>query len=570
MPTLRPAFNVGLLLVPLAVLTGACADGRGVFRDGGDGSGQGGAGGTGGSGGAGGGGGGDSDGPLDIRSDASDKPTDKGDAGGADEAEDVPPPPDAAKDLPGDAMALMCPSGAPSLRAAACGAGLCGNGMRDTCSVCILPDGDGGTGVDAGTTPDAPPWPDPPCPMYGEACDGMDLGGNSCMTLGFAGGTSLSCASNCVFDTTACDSCEPGAAGVKACTSRAVDTYRPSSFALAAKGDQVAMAWLGDRNEVGESRVYFARRSADLEPDGDPVCIGSTKESQYALALAASPGGWFVAYTTAAGVVVRVLATDGTPVGDGAIYAGMHTPLFAERMGSPGDVTGTDGGPLLVMAYSWPGSGLRGVLFDEGGGERFDVNITGAGVVEPQFGDAVFTGKGFLVIDRATLGVTIWPLDLDGKAGAATMPGGSSTEYGQLAWGKDGGSVTWSDFGGTAGVRWAPIDETGAVTGSTVSIGTVPEVFNVAPIVMLGAETLVMVPKYTGGTGLAGYISWQTISATGALGVRTRVSRDPGGAWDYEVARMDTGVVMGWVTADFAGGDNANDPGRVTLVRVDP
>ena len=45
----------------------------------------------------------------------------------------------------------------------------------------------------------------------GESCDGLDLGGQSCATLGYTGG-SLSCAASCQFDTAACGAarCGPG------------------------------------------------------------------------------------------------------------------------------------------------------------------------------------------------------------------------------------------------------------------------------------------------------------------------------------------------------------------------
>ena len=39
-----------------------------------------------------------------------------------------------------------------------------------------------------------------------EECDGSDLGGNECATLGFAGGT-LACSVDCEFDTSGCTSC---------------------------------------------------------------------------------------------------------------------------------------------------------------------------------------------------------------------------------------------------------------------------------------------------------------------------------------------------------------------------
>ena len=49
----------------------------------------------------------------------------------------------------------------------------------------------------------------------GELCDGADLGGDTCTTLGFAGGT-LACAAACTFDTRGCNSPLP-ATGLTAC-----------------------------------------------------------------------------------------------------------------------------------------------------------------------------------------------------------------------------------------------------------------------------------------------------------------------------------------------------------------
>jgi hypothetical protein len=50
----------------------------------------------------------------------------------------------------------------------------------------------------------------------GEACDGADLGGATCVDLGFDAGE-LACADDCTFDTTACEggvpaewTCNPG------------------------------------------------------------------------------------------------------------------------------------------------------------------------------------------------------------------------------------------------------------------------------------------------------------------------------------------------------------------------
>lgn len=48
-----------------------------------------------------------------------------------------------------------------------------------------------------------------------EQCDGMQLGGKTCILLGFSGGT-LACTSNCTFDTSGCTSSDP--CGVPAIT----------------------------------------------------------------------------------------------------------------------------------------------------------------------------------------------------------------------------------------------------------------------------------------------------------------------------------------------------------------
>ena len=44
----------------------------------------------------------------------------------------------------------------------------------------------------------------------GEQCDGSDLGGETCASLGFLGGT-LACDASCQFDTSGCRVCEAGA-----------------------------------------------------------------------------------------------------------------------------------------------------------------------------------------------------------------------------------------------------------------------------------------------------------------------------------------------------------------------
>ncbi|MEX1367177.1 MAG: hypothetical protein AB1Z98_28880, partial [Nannocystaceae bacterium] len=79
---------------------------------------------------------------------------------------------------------------------------------------CVPDDGDSGTG-DAGETDDGPTvTEDPPECGNGvaetdEDCDGADVGGATCASVGFAGGA-LSCAADCSFDTSNCTQCGNG------------------------------------------------------------------------------------------------------------------------------------------------------------------------------------------------------------------------------------------------------------------------------------------------------------------------------------------------------------------------
>jgi hypothetical protein len=71
---------------------------------------------------------------------------------------------------------------------------ICGNGQDDDCNGVI----DNGCPVCGNGVKET-----------GEQCDGGDLGGESCITLGFSGGT-LACTGSCQFDTSACTGGCPG------------------------------------------------------------------------------------------------------------------------------------------------------------------------------------------------------------------------------------------------------------------------------------------------------------------------------------------------------------------------
>jgi hypothetical protein len=82
-------------------------------------------------------------------------------------------------------------------------------------NACPTPIGLGSLGFDsAGTPRSGPPWRCPALCLDGtrqsaEQCDGPDLNGETCTTLGFNSG-SLRCTSSCVFDVSACSICGNG------------------------------------------------------------------------------------------------------------------------------------------------------------------------------------------------------------------------------------------------------------------------------------------------------------------------------------------------------------------------
>ncbi|MFI5302002.1 MAG: hypothetical protein ACHREM_28255, partial [Polyangiales bacterium] len=132
-----------------------------------------------------------------------------------------------------DAGSVTCP--AQTLPDPVCPIATCGNGHRDTCSVCTPGSCWGGD----------PPGPAPACDAgvtcttNAEACDGDDLNGVTCAALGFAGGT-LRCGAWCDFDTTGCDPCATGP-HVIGCERAPVDGKGASWLSVAATDNEIGV-----------------------------------------------------------------------------------------------------------------------------------------------------------------------------------------------------------------------------------------------------------------------------------------------------------------------------------------
>lgn len=156
-----------------------------------------------------------------------------------------------------------------------------------------------------------------------ESCDGAELGGATCASLGYAGGR-LRCSPVCTFDTRECSACESsprlaacGRADVQA-SEESLASPSPSAvpFALAATEREFALGWLSGWTAAGKSRVvHFARFGPDLTKLSESSCAGATQLGEVgagaAVSLVARPGGWLLAATGAGGTTVRGLGPDG-------------------------------------------------------------------------------------------------------------------------------------------------------------------------------------------------------------------------------------------------------------------
>src|SRR5260370_40229277 len=154
------------------------------------------------------------------------------------------------------------------LQPSVCSTALCGNGQIDSC----VPDfGEAGVAT--------------------EQCDGQNVGGQTCVSLGFAGG-SLACLANCSFDTRGCQSCVTGPRPL-ACArpdlgGALVDNIY-TSLAMAAT-TEIAVAWA--EASASQTPLHFTRFRSDFTPLSD-TCL--PLDGVHQVALASTSSGWLIA-----------------------------------------------------------------------------------------------------------------------------------------------------------------------------------------------------------------------------------------------------------------------------------
>ncbi|MGO9838652.1 MAG: hypothetical protein ACLP1X_31110 [Polyangiaceae bacterium] len=404
--------------------------------------------------------------------------------------------------------------------------------------------------------------------IHAESCDGTDLGGATCASNGFSGGT-LACTSLCTFDTNGCTTCltDPH---ILACETTALPADTPSSLALAATGQDIVVAWVAGPGENGDApgvagAVRVARFSADLTLLAQYDCLGPLHAGR--VALARSTTGYMLAADGDGGVTVQPLDANGAPRGTPHVVPNAEFPMLAAR-----DQGGTvSDGPLLAWSV-WPqttpnagGLQVEAVLLDDNGVDEIaPVTVFPVAVQQPRGNyNAVFTGDGYLIAAEGSELIARMALD-----GTITLPSTAalgSAEFGRLAWTGTEARFVYLGIGSSAsspGVSsWVSVDATGALLGEPVALAGA--IYLAPPLATLGQDTVIVYGTPTGIIDQATTLSVTRISATGtvvtsAFGVVT----DPQGLHQAQMAVSGSDVVLAWVGGGY--------PGRIALAQLAP
>jgi hypothetical protein len=430
----------------------------------------------------------------------------------------------------------------------ACGAALCGNGTIDSCNDCP----DGGWGGDFGEGPRGPGGP--PCVSGVEDCDGAQLGGASCTSLGFAGGT-LHCLSSCHYDTSGCERCASAGGHVAACTDSIAGAKAPSALAVAATADEIGLAWIS--TTAGGPELWFARLTPDLSliTKTGPIaanCPGS-------IALATRPGGWELA-TSAYEQGVQLFAIDaaGTVTGRKQITPSGHGATFGERPGAT---------PLLAWIDD-KGSFLgTEIVSADGLSATPPVQIPMPGGVVDSFVSSVYVGGGFLVATRSYNRIVVARVETDGSTtGTLTDPTPDEAEFPALASAGNEARLVYGHFAGSpVTVELVRLDAQGKALASPIVVGSAPAYYDIAYPVAAGTDTLVVLGNYTGGVDLAQHLDVVRVDQAGnkLWGPRT-IATDPTMLADYNAVM--SGSVL--VSAFIEGG--TTEPSGVGAARIVP
>jgi hypothetical protein len=332
-----------------------------------------------------------------------------------------------------------------------------------------------------------------------EECDGGDVSGANCESLGYVGG-SLACA-DCRFETSSCVRCQPLDEELVSCTAdSAITRYRPL---IAATDEEIAVVW----QDIA-LRVWFQRFGPDLSPIDAPRLLS---EVEAAFDLEATPSGWMLAVQSSA---AKILTLDAS----GAVVGSMDVArdvLWATDYGPTLELVPRLGaGPLLLWREigrdETVGSELHAALIAADGSSALAVGKVGD-LADADFA-AVYATDGFLVVAR--LEHACDALDCEGGLASASGSGGAT-----------GMEAAQSGIGGGGGAGGNEADQGRYPAWATIRVGLDAQRGEPRLLAAQGFQFPALVPTPDGGIAVVfqGFLSdvwvpaWEKLDATGAL-----------------------------------------------------
>jgi hypothetical protein len=422
-------------------------------------------------------------------------------------------PPDSAGDASPLELVACNPPPAP-FPSHPCPPSLCGNGRRDT--NCM---------TDAG-------------PNGQEPCDGADLGGMTCATLNYFGG-SLACNAQCDFDLAGCESCIPNTR-VSACVHPHA-AAPPSSLALAATDSEIAVAWV-EAASYPTAGVHFTRLGLDFTLLSDTPCIGPVQQVYgRELSLASVGAGWLLAVSDPNTVTLLQLDAQGV--------LGRSQSLWAPGAGcfGGGRLTPRAGaGPLLTWLDCTQATLHVQQLNADGSAAGNDITIAN---VDNVAATSVDDGFALAAYVNPSYDVQLFHLALDGtlRSGASIpeQPHGNLPKPIALAWtGSDLRLLYEVDVipstGLTQAVLWQLATRDGALVGGPVTISTGgPEVVRLLPS---GTDTVALRRDFGLGT-----LSVLRLTASGMPAWPELTVMRAGYFLSPDIALQGGDAIVGWI-----------------------
>jgi hypothetical protein len=363
----------------------------------------------------------------------------------------------------------------------ACDPRFCGNGTLDTCSMGCAPQ------------INCPP-------AQTEACDGENLAGATCSSVGYASGT-LACASTCQLDDRACVSCAPAAGPVLSCRRACVDGSAPVAIAIAATGTTLGLAWLTTTTTMGHL-VHFALldRDLDVTAEAPPWPFASTGPYDDALAVAPSPSGWLVAVRQA-DLTVYPFDTNAHAAGSPHAIPGGVSSSFGWRPG---------GAPLLAWPELNDAGGLTlraAIVGDDARFQTAPVDLFGD--AESHTGTSIIpVDGGFLVAHAANQSIVTTRVGTDGKASGVTQnPAGQLNEAPEFALVSGQIALMYTSFNPAESAspqKWALLDSSGASVAAPTPITPLWPSYQsdlAFQVVGVGADALLLYTSWESGGG---------------------------------------------------------------------